>query len=75
MNTIMDFLKFACSGFWIFIGVSSISYLFLYFGINGIINLTKVFVRLFIISFRGWPPSHIDADGDLNKNANTGKAS
>lgn len=62
----MEFFKFACSGFWTFIGVSILSSTFLYFGVNGILRLFSRFFRLLSVSFRGWPPSHLDADGDFH---------
>lgn len=66
MNTIIDFFEFACSGFWTFIGVLILSSTFLYFGVNGILRFFIRFFRLLIVSFRGWPPSHLDADGDFH---------
>lgn len=60
MNTIIDFLQFACSGFWTFIGVSLLCSMFLYFGVNGVIRVITRFFRLLSVSFRGWPPSHLD---------------
>jgi len=60
----IEILKFACSGFWTFIGVSMLLPLILYFIVNGIIKIWSRFLRLLMILFRGWPPEHLDADGD-----------
>lgn len=61
----MKFFEFACSGFWTFIGVFTLIYLFLYFIVNGFLKLFSRFFRVVLVSLRGWPPSHLDADGDL----------
>ena len=38
----LEILKFVLSGFWIFVGTLTLLYFVLFFGVNGIINLTKV---------------------------------
>ena len=38
----LEILKFVLSGFWIFVGMLMLLYLVFFFGVNGIINLTKV---------------------------------
>jgi len=67
MNLIIEFFQFACSGFWIFIGVLLLSSLLLHFVVNGILALFTRFFRLITVALRGWPPSHLDADGDWKK--------
>lgn len=34
----------------------------------GVCYITKYVVRGVIISIHGWPPSHLDADGDFKEN-------
>jgi len=60
----IEFFKFACSGFWIFCGVFSLLSMILYFGVNGICRIWIRLMRFLSVSLRGWPPSHLDADGD-----------
>jgi len=66
----LEILKYTTSGFWIFVGSYSLIALVLYFGINGIIKLFSRFFRMVMVLFRGWPPSHLDADGDWKENSN-----
>jgi hypothetical protein len=55
----------AVNGFWFWLVVFMLT--------GGLINLTGViFQRLFrtiTVLFRGWPPSHLDADGDWKSKA------
>jgi len=60
----LEILKFACSGFFTFIGTWMLISIILYFVVNGIIKISSRFLRLLMILFRGWPPEHLDADGD-----------
>lgn len=69
MNTIIEFLQFACRGYGTFIGVLILSALFLYYGVNGAIRLLSRFFRLLTVAIRGWPPPHLDADGDWKPEA------
>lgn len=64
MNTIIELFKFACSGFWVFCGVSILLVIILHYTVNGVLRIFTRFFRLLTVSFRGWPPSHLDADGD-----------
>jgi len=34
--------------------------------VNWVFNLAKLLFRSFNILVRGWPPEHLDADGDFN---------
>lgn len=58
----LEILKYTFSGFWTFIGCYAIVACILYFTANIIVR----FFRLIQILFRGWPPNHLDGDGDFN---------
>ncbi len=59
----LEILKFACSGFWTFCGVFAIV-----FGIVGsIAHIVSRLVRCRMVLKHGWPPNHLDADGDSIK--------
>lgn len=68
MLEMLELLKFACSGFWTFLGCISI--------LGVMIHVLKIYgyfvtlpLRLWFrhknIKAQGWPPAHVDADGDL----------
>ena len=61
----IEFFQYATSGFWVFLGVSSLLWMILYFAVNGIIRMWSRFLRFLIVTFRGWPPAHVDGDGDF----------
>jgi len=63
----MELFEFACSGFWTFCGVAILVSLILYYLVNGIVRIVSRFFRMIMVSLRGWPPSHLDADGDKIK--------
>jgi hypothetical protein len=63
----LELLKYTLSGFWIFCGSYVLIAMILYFVVNGIINLFSRFFRMIMVLFKGWPPSHLDADGDFKK--------
>ena len=72
MESIFKIFDLACSGFWPFIGVSLLCSMFLYFGVNGILNAWSKLLSRLAVYFRGWPPTHLDADGDFqDKEAKT----
>lgn len=60
----LELLKFACSGFWTFLGCAFI--------LGMIIKLITYPIRIYFrhqnIKSQGWPPAHVDADGDLKEN-------
>ena len=61
----IEILKYSTSGFWIFCGCYALITMILYFLVNGVV---RFFIRLFraiMVSIHGWPPSHLDADGDF----------
>lgn len=60
----LELLKFACSGFWTFCGVALLLNGFFYFMVNMILRVWSRFMRYLMVSKHGWPPSHLDADGD-----------
>ena len=48
----LDILEYVLSGFWRFTGFIIILYMILFFGVNGIINLVKVFIKGYIIKLK-----------------------
>jgi hypothetical protein len=60
----LEFLKFACSGFWIFCGVIIILNGAAYFFVNMVVKIWIRYMRYLSVKSKGWPPSHLDADGD-----------
>lgn len=60
----LELLKYATSGFWVFIGSFLLFNGLLYFIINMILRIWSRFVRLLMVYKHGWPPDHLDADGD-----------
>jgi len=63
----LELLKYTLSGFWIFCGSYILIAMVLYFVVNGLIKICSRFVRMVMVSIKGWPPNHLDADGDFNK--------
>lgn len=37
----LEILKYMTSGFWVFIGTTTILYIILFFGVNGIVKIVK----------------------------------
>jgi len=60
----LELLKYTTSGFWVFIGSYSLIAMILYFLVNGVMKIASRFFRMIMVLFRGWSPSHLDADGD-----------
>lgn len=54
------------ASFWTFAGSFAFAYLFLFFVVNGVANICNRFIRMVNIWRRGWPPEHLDADGDTH---------
>lgn len=50
---------------WTIMGTIVLTYLFLYFVINMIIRIWSRYMRMCVVKKHGWPPSHLDADGDF----------
>jgi hypothetical protein len=66
----LEILKYATSGFWVFMGVSSILLLVALIIeelLQGFIIVTNRFVRHLNIRSKGWPPEHCNSDGDIIK--------
>jgi hypothetical protein len=63
-------IEIAFSGFWHFIGAMIILTLIL----KSILIAITSFTRMAMIRKHGWPPAHLDADGDLvNKSTEDSK--
>lgn len=62
------FIETALSGFWPFVGASVMLYVALFFLSNLILRIWSRFMRMLMVRKHGWPPSHLDADGDLIEN-------
>lgn len=60
----IEILQYCTSGFWTFIGCAMIIGSFLYYGVNGLVQINARVYRMIMVLFRGWPPNHLDADGD-----------
>lgn len=60
----LELLKYMLSDFWIFCGCYFLIAMILYFIVNGIIRICTRFFRMIMVLSKGWPPSHLDADGD-----------
>lgn len=61
----IEILKYSTSGFCIFCGCYALIGLILYFVVNGVLKLISRILRTIMVSIHGWPPSHLDADGDF----------
>jgi hypothetical protein len=60
----LEFFKFACSGFWVFCGVTIILNGAAYFFVNMVVRIWIRYMRYLSVKSKGWPPAHLDADGD-----------
>ena len=56
----MDFLRFIFSSFWIWIGFV----ILIGVPIDAIVKVIRRLIRRSMIVRQGWPPEHLDADGD-----------
>lgn len=65
MESLLDFARFACSEFWVFLGSTFILCIVVYFVTNLILRVWVKLLRSLNVLFRGWPPAHLDADGDF----------
>ena len=50
---------------WHFAGAFMLIWLLLYFSVNFLLKLWVKLLRAVMVSLRGWPPTHLDADGDF----------
>lgn len=60
----MKFLEFTFQSHWHFIGIAILLNGFAYFTVNGIIRIWRSWLRARMVLKHGWPPEHLDADGD-----------
>jgi hypothetical protein len=58
-------LEIAFSGFWCFIGMLILLNGVAYYTVNGIVKIWSKFMRMLMVRKHGWPPEHLDADGDF----------
>ena len=61
---IQQILDIAFSGFWPFVGITILLNGLAYFLVNGVLRLFTRFFRMIMVLIKGWPPEHLDADGD-----------
>lgn len=64
----IELLKYCTSDFWVFLGSSFMLGGLCYYGCNLTIKMWVRFMRFITVALRGWPPEHLDADGDHHKN-------
>lgn len=64
-------LTYAYGGFWAFIGTGIVIAILIHASVSAlqiittfIFRLINRFIRMTIVLIRGWPPNHLDADGD-----------
>ena len=63
---ILEILKYCTgNGFWNFIGCCILLNAGLFFILNMTIRITSRSLRTINVLSRGWPPGHLDADGDI----------
>lgn len=62
---IMEILKFIFSSFWVFLGSLMFAGLILHYTIHYIFKFYNRFMRMLMVRKQGWPPAHLDADGDF----------
>ena len=60
----MKTLEFCFQSFWHFVGCLTLLYVVAFFTVNGCIKFCTRFFRMIMVLSRGWPPKHLDADGD-----------
>lgn len=59
----MEIVKFIFSSFWIWFG----AFMLLSIPFESIVRIVTLLIRGSNISKHGWPPTHLDADGDFRK--------
>jgi hypothetical protein len=64
----METLQFMFKDFWHFAGSLILLSTVLYFAVNGCLKLWSRLLRALMVSLKGWPPQHLDADGDFKQN-------
>jgi len=61
---VQDILNVAFSGFWSWLGIFLLISMILSLVFKFIIRIWTRFMRMLMVRKHGWPPSHLDADGD-----------
>lgn len=61
---IAKIIEIAFSGFWPFFGMMILLNGAAYYTVNGLVKIWRMFMRMLMVRKHGWPPSHLDADGD-----------
>lgn len=59
-------IEIAFSGFWPFVVILVLLNGIAYFIINALLRIWSRFMRMLMVRKHGWPPAHLDADGDWN---------
>lgn len=65
----MEFMQFIFSSFWIWLGF----FILLALIISFIFRVIARLIRRSMIRHQGWPPAHLDADGDFKENSEENK--
>lgn len=63
----LELIKYLLSSFLVFCGSYFLIAMTLYFAVNGIVRIFTRFFRMIMICKKGWPPNHLDGDGDVIK--------
>lgn len=63
MKLVNKILEIAFSGFFQFIGI----FILFYIAVHYFVNFLNRVLRMIMVTLRGWPPEHLDADGDWNE--------
>lgn len=57
-------IEVAFSGFWQFVGLKIILNGVVYFTTSFLVKIWSRLMRMLMVRKHGWPPSHLNADGD-----------
>lgn len=60
-------LDIAFSGFFPFLGMIILINAIVYAAFNAVLKFWSRFMRMLMVRKHGWPPGHLDADGDWPK--------
>ena len=60
----LELLQYATSSFWVFVGCVVLVSLIVVTPIQAALFAWNRFVRHLNVRAKGWPPAHLDADGD-----------
>jgi hypothetical protein len=56
----MDIVRFIFSSFWVWLG----SVIIIYIPFNSVVFIVRAMVRGWMVKKQGWPPAHLDANGE-----------